>query len=934
MKPPSLLLLNAQNDANRSDAERQLGAFISATFMDGHSETIGTNDSLWDASVRMVSEWNDPVSDSADTGTFLGRCRTALLRSVCGDVGIPTSLRTAAQEFRNRDRDRWREDCTHPGHGHAAQSRESGEMAAAHKDINDALQRATRSVSELAIVRAENEYQNAQRFAQRCMSILSSRPADVNVHTNNILCSNSRIKDILNRQTAEHDTANISDSPGCQHESAVVNVDLNVNAEIRIVEERWPDELQQVSEDEYCALRALWTMNKVGREPLPPASRAIGRRIISALRRKQQQEQQLLLAVHGGPGTGKSLLLAVILDVMDQENLGKPLKLGAQGGPAASMGLGSRTIDDAIGFTAQKRQSNGQMPTFEINAQKLERLKLAIGSSPPIVFIEEFSFVSVYLWYRLDTALRQLTGKRMEHFGGLHVVSFGDLLQLPPTAGSSVYDFRWKMHNRRLPLPLNDPERLGLDAFLALEMVELTEQLRATDTVLQEFIRNLRKMDASVDPAWIRTHIQELSAEDVRAEPAWVRAPKVIRSNYLRVHLTPGSVQTLAVQLGVPVIRWKRTGIKEFSILTDEQLEELYTVEPGLWYYFVQGAEALLKANVNVPIGLGNGAKIELESLAFADRSYFVPSGSPGETITLEEPPSAVIARVLGRVDENSMSKSAPRPEGSLVDGFRVLLTPWLFSNTEPLTSSVSKRYGLPTTVTEHKPFEFKLLVAATTYAVQGQTLQRVILDLSEGKGKTKMSMTQLNVMLTRARTTTTMRRLPDVGRDSLEYIRNLRWPPALVAFWNAYSNGRFTESMYKPPMDPQPAQKKKSKRKPLPEPTIRAGAAQVNPPRDLPPPPPRDLSPPPPPPPPPPPLRDLPPQCFVLQMGGLCLGGGAELRRCNGDGKLNEDGTPRGCGRMFHHCCVTRLPCEGCGDYNDHNTACGRRECCPECPK
>ena len=124
MKPPSLLLLNAQNDANRSDAERQLGAFISATFMDGHSETIGTNDSLWDASVRMVSEWNDPVSDSADTGTFLGRCRTALLRSVCGDVGIPTSLRTAAQEFRNRDRDRWRKDCTHPGHGHAAQSRE------------------------------------------------------------------------------------------------------------------------------------------------------------------------------------------------------------------------------------------------------------------------------------------------------------------------------------------------------------------------------------------------------------------------------------------------------------------------------------------------------------------------------------------------------------------------------------------------------------------------------------------------------------------------------------------------------------------------------------------------------------------------------------------------------------------------------------------
>ena len=57
-----------------------------------------------------------------------------------------------------------------------------------------------------------------------------------------------------------------------------------------------------------------------------------------------------------------------------------------------------------------------------------------------VLFVDECSMVARAQWYQADLRLKQAKREFIRRFGGIGIVTTGDLLQLPPVRRSSVCD--------------------------------------------------------------------------------------------------------------------------------------------------------------------------------------------------------------------------------------------------------------------------------------------------------------------------------------------------------------------------------------------------------------------------------------------------------------------------------------------------------------
>ena len=122
------------------------------------------------------------------------------------------------------------------------------------------------------------------------------------------------------------------------------------------------------------------------------------------------------LFVTGRAGTGKSTLLRAMTDALAAERV-----IVAPTGLAA-VNVGGQTIHSFFGFPPRligpgdiRRSRNGGV---------MRRLKLLV--------IDEVSMVRSDLMWAIDQSLRVNRGRPREPFGGVRVIAFGDLHQLPP----------------------------------------------------------------------------------------------------------------------------------------------------------------------------------------------------------------------------------------------------------------------------------------------------------------------------------------------------------------------------------------------------------------------------------------------------------------------------------------------------------------------
>ncbi len=128
------------------------------------------------------------------------------------------------------------------------------------------------------------------------------------------------------------------------------------------------------------------------------------------------------LFVTGRAGTGKSTLLRTLRDhIVDEAVVLAPTGL-------AAVNVGGQTIHSFFGFPPRlirsddiKRSRNGRV---------MRKLKLII--------IDEVSMVRSDLMWAIDQSLRINRGRPREAFGGVRLLLFGDLHQLPPVVQGDV----------------------------------------------------------------------------------------------------------------------------------------------------------------------------------------------------------------------------------------------------------------------------------------------------------------------------------------------------------------------------------------------------------------------------------------------------------------------------------------------------------------
>jgi len=318
------------------------------------------------------------------------------------------------------------------------------------------------------------------------------------------------------------------------------------------------------------------------------------------------------LFVTGRAGTGKSTLLRAMREMITQE----AVVLAPTG--LAAVNVGGQTIHSFFGFPPRlirpddiRRSRNGRL---------MRRLKAII--------IDEVSMVRSDLMWAIDQSLRTNRGRPREAFGGVRLLLFGDLHQLPPVVqGGGVAEHLESTHGG--PFFFQVP---ALMDGAGTSLIELERVFRQNDEMLLRVLNRVRDGEATEDDLAIlneRTHaIRTLGEGDayVILTPTNAAAQRI---NMAYLEALPGNVTPyeagisgefgdsahptdamLLLKVGAKVIllrndpdkRWVNGSIARIARLEKTRVwieidGRVHEIEPASWearrYAFDQAAEKI-----------------------------------------------------------------------------------------------------------------------------------------------------------------------------------------------------------------------------------------------------------------------------------------------------------------------------------------------------
>ena len=221
--------------------------------------------------------------------------------------------------------------------------------------------------------------------------------------------------------------------------------------------------------------------------------------IVKARNQQTKYPSPPFLMMSGGAGAGKSTVIKLVAQwaekILQQEgqDVDCPCVVITSFCGTAAANVDGQTLHSAFGFSFSTQHRSLHDKARDLRRAVLRYLKLVI--------IDEVSMVDSGLLYKLDMRLQEITQK-MEPFGGIAVLAFGDLMQLPPVMGRNVFEE-----------PLNDE-------FL------LTHRIKPRWTMFQSILleRNHRQgKDKSYAELLNRIRINEQTEEDLRTLERRVR---------------------------------------------------------------------------------------------------------------------------------------------------------------------------------------------------------------------------------------------------------------------------------------------------------------------------------------------------------------------------------------------------------------------------
>lgn len=320
------------------------------------------------------------------------------------------------------------------------------------------------------------------------------------------------------------------------------------------------------------------------------------------------------LFVTGRAGTGKSTLLRALRDLVDQD-----LIVLAPTGLAA-VNVGGQTIHSFFGFPPRlirpddiRRSRNGGL---------MRRLKLLI--------IDEVSMVRSDLMWAIDQSLRINRGRPREPFGGVRLLLFGDLHQLPPVVQEAeVAEHLESSHGGPFFFNIS-----SLREGCGTSLLELTHVFRQRDEALLAVLNRVRDGDADASVLALLNQRVAPIRTLAEGEPFVILTPTnaaAHRINMAFLDALPGSPReyaaavtgefgqgahptdkTLLLKPGAKIIllrndsdkRWVNGTIARISRLEEEQVwvdiaGKEYEIEPVSWearrYAYDQAAQKIVE---------------------------------------------------------------------------------------------------------------------------------------------------------------------------------------------------------------------------------------------------------------------------------------------------------------------------------------------------
>lgn len=511
----------------------------------------------------------------------------------------------------------------------------------------------------------------------------------------------------------------------------------------------------------------------------------------------QLAPEQALLFAHGGPGTGKTFLARCV--VKELHALGLDTYCIASTGNASGNLPNGRTIHNGLAIPCE--QTNDKYCPKLLDDKLCKLQKRIKQKTVALLIIDEVSCVTAAMLAHIDQRLQQIMSCYDKPFGGLSVLAMGDMFQLPPVKGQPIYkeiveyalQHKETATKKKKPIPdANDPSFNGTLLFQRFKLVELTQQMRAADDVQHtEFLNQIRYPQNNMPriPADLPTRFKVLSKEDLINDPLYNIAPILVTKNVERHNINKFKSKSFAQQQQQPRFSWRtelagraslqREGAPDFAALD----EHYYKQFPALTNYFVKNAPGYLIENLNPSLGLANGTKIIYEALVLDPRDDPVAISQRLTTeinadIVLKHPPLYVIVSVPDADPARFVNMT-------LVQGKVVIPLQVVRRNK---FVKVPRRRGEKAFNVWYSPHNCELGFAVTVYKIQGQTLDRVIIDLNYRPFQPQFGFHALMVAVSRVRSSSNIRILPrQPGSPPLEYLVEVKPDPTLLVWLQGY---------------------------------------------------------------------------------------------------------------------------------------------------
>ncbi|KAE8250719.1 hypothetical protein A4X13_0g4456 [Tilletia indica] len=223
-----------------------------------------------------------------------------------------------------------------------------------------------------------------------------------------------------------------------------------------------------------------------------------GRRFFEILHGVETRPLRLLM--HGEAGTGKTVVVRLLRELLERFGRGHQIKFMAPTGKAASA-IGGMTQHSAFSIDVHRRgltTEELQTTQRENQGKRMHFLQTSFANTEWL-FFDEVSMTSCEVFGEIDQALRIATQRLDEPFGGINVIFAGDLCQLPPVGAAPLYT---RSSRSSQASDVRTKVELGRISWLFItDVVEFTEQMRMKDEDMAAALSRLRLRKSIDDDA-------------------------------------------------------------------------------------------------------------------------------------------------------------------------------------------------------------------------------------------------------------------------------------------------------------------------------------------------------------------------------------------------------------------------------------------------